>query len=284
VEAHGVVDEGPAYSIIVPVRNEASVLARTIPALLAATGADNPQIIYVCNGCTDDSAALACRLLGRRGRVISLERPGKTHALNHGDAVATAFPRFYVDADVLPAPGSLGRMAGLLRGGEIEVIAPLQRYDVDGITRVARAICRMAEALPHGQHGGLHCCIGLSQAGRARWGSFPDLLGDDIFIEASVPKDRQLILHDEPLLIRAPHSFSAWVRVRLRWREGERQLERIGLRVARTPGQARALIRALFRRQTCFDAACYLAARAVAEVLLRWPRRHGRSAWFSVAR
>ena len=58
------------------------------------------DVVVVCNGCTDQTAELA-RSCGYQVRVVELASASKPAALRIGDAAALAFPRLYLDADVI---------------------------------------------------------------------------------------------------------------------------------------------------------------------------------------
>ena len=90
---------GNVTSIIIPAHNEQAVVARGIQALARDAGADSYQVIVVANGCSDDTAGVARRAWDRVD-VVETDIPSKSNALNLGDAKATRFPRFYMDADI----------------------------------------------------------------------------------------------------------------------------------------------------------------------------------------
>ncbi|MEM7229802.1 MAG: glycosyltransferase, partial [Planctomycetota bacterium] len=86
-------------SVIIPAHNEEAVIARTLRAMLDGARPGELEIIVVCNGCTDHTAAIA-RTFGDDVQVIETEVGNKAIALNLGDETATRFPRFFVDADI----------------------------------------------------------------------------------------------------------------------------------------------------------------------------------------
>jgi glycosyltransferase involved in cell wall biosynthesis len=267
MEADAVVKVGAQYSVLIPVHNEATLLPTTVPALLASIQSDVAEVVFVCNGCDDGSAALISNLTGDRARVIDLPKRGKTHAINIGDSYLKAFPRFYIDADITLSPDTLGQLRNCLINEEVELVAPYVAYDTSGASTLARYVSEISEALPHGKGGGFHCVLGISAAGRARWGLFPDILGDDIFIEATVPAEKRIVLRSACVTTKPPSWFWAWVLVRTRWIRGERQLSKMGINVVRTPGQAKALMRLLLTRNTFVAASVYLLVRGLAKAL-----------------
>ena len=135
---------GAAYSIVVPVRDEAENLRTTVPALLAATAGDGAEILYVCNACSDGSPDLIRALAGPQVRVLEIAEAGKTKALNAGDPIASAFPRFYLDADVVLRPGDLRRLAQPLRDGDADMVSPLLDLELSSASRIARHLQDLA--------------------------------------------------------------------------------------------------------------------------------------------
>lgn len=257
------------YSVIIAVRNEVDVLSRTVPKLLAATAGDSADIIYVCNGCTDRSAALIVSLAGDRVRVFETDVAGKTHAYNLGDSATEAFPRFYVDADISLGIGDLSRLASALISQDVDLIAPCLRYEMLSASAGSRAIAKIWQELPHGKTTTFQGVIGLSEKARTRWTRFPTVSGDDIFIQAKVADLPRMILPSIQAQTDAPRTVWAWVRMRARWRRGEIQLARLGYTYPRPQGQKMALLSLVFCRQTAFGAILFLAVRLLAELIAR---------------
>ena len=96
---------------------------------------------------------------------------------------------------------------------------------------------------------------------------FPDIAGDDIFIEAMISTEKRLIVQSVNVRTRLPSRFWSWVFVRARWIRGQRQLKKMGIDVMRTAGQSRALLRMLGKPETCVAAVTYVIVRGLAEGL-----------------
>jgi cellulose synthase/poly-beta-1,6-N-acetylglucosamine synthase-like glycosyltransferase len=260
-------DSTPKISIVVPVCNEALVLSLTVPALLAAAREEQAQVLWVCNGCTDDSFKLLQALVEgvHNAAVTEIADRGKTLALQAGDDhFGTLFPRFYVDADTWLRAGDLGRLCQALREGRADLVGPGHDFDCTGVTRVSAAIARCWLALPLGGLALIQGVMGVSQSGRENWGRWPKILGDDIFVSAMVPPARSGRVPDTIATSHAPADFPEWVRRRTRWRAGEAQLAALGLRLPSHPDQRRILLSRLLRGPERLGALAFIAARVAA--------------------
>src|ERR1700730_14723213 len=81
-----------AVSVVIPSHNEEHVIGRCLQALTDGAQADELEIIVVCNGCSDRTAAIARTWPATT--VVELSEVSKSAALNAGDLHATRFPRF----------------------------------------------------------------------------------------------------------------------------------------------------------------------------------------------
>ena len=113
-EAHGNAHAWPAVTIIVPARDEAEVIARSIASLAAQDYAGDFRIILVDDSSSDDTAAIARgvgtdRLTILAGAPLAPGWTGKLWAVAQGIAAAGAGPRYLLltDADIAHAPDTL---------------------------------------------------------------------------------------------------------------------------------------------------------------------------------
>ena len=116
---------GPSISVIVPVFNNTRELRECLSALLA-TASPNVEIIVVDDASTDDTPAVAAGFGVRVLRLAKNSGPGG--ARNHGARSAAGEILFFVDADVVVAPGALGRVARLFEDHP-DVAAVFGSYD-----------------------------------------------------------------------------------------------------------------------------------------------------------
>jgi glycosyltransferase involved in cell wall biosynthesis len=109
-------DGRPLISVVIPARNAAATIARTLDGL-AAQDLDGPyEVIVVDNGSEDETVAIAERAgvrVIRQGR----ERPGL--ARNRGAEAAGADAIAFTDADCVPDPGWLRAGLGSLEHADL---------------------------------------------------------------------------------------------------------------------------------------------------------------------
>lgn len=262
----GPVQQECGFSVIVPVFNEASVLRAFVDRLRSGLPATGIEVIFACNGCTDSSADLLRAVDDPRFHVLVLGQACKSAAIRAAESIASLLPRFYVDADVLVEGRTLAALAGLLRDERFELVSPRVVYDETGMSSAAARIHRVWHSLPHVVEEGHHYVLGVSKIGRSRWGEFPDLLGDDSFIQSCVPRERCMIVQDMVVTTRPARTFWSFVRVRERWLRGADEMRRSGIEPTRTRGQRRDLLRRSLNGEA-LDVMAYLAARITASAL-----------------
>lgn len=119
----------PLLSVVVPVRDGAATLD---PVLAALDASDLPrrswELVVVCDGCSDDSAAIAARWADVVVRLPGARALGPAYARNRGAEFARAEHLVFVDADVRVRPDTLRRLQETLVG-EPTVAAVVGMYD-----------------------------------------------------------------------------------------------------------------------------------------------------------
>ncbi|MFI5896541.1 glycosyltransferase [Actinoplanes sp. NPDC051513] len=254
--------------IVIAAHNEASVIGRCLDALLSDPTAPPLEITVVANGCTDDTAAVAAQRSGVR--VLDLPEPGKAGALNAGDAVTTGFPRLYLDADIVLPHGSLRALADALENGPLAVV-PRRKLDLSGRPLAVRGYFAINSRLP-AYHNALfgRGAIVLSEKGRARFGTFPGMVADDLFLDSLFTADEKREVPAAVSTVATPLRTRDLVRRLVRVRAGN-----AAMRAAAARGDAPAGVRKSVRSSWLRDvvvprpwlapaAVCYVALTLVA--------------------
>lgn len=211
-------------SIILPAFNEAEVIEKSIRSLLEEIGPDD-EIIVSCNGCHDDTAQRAKRFASR---ITVLETPvaSKVMALNRGDQIATSFPRVYMDADVQLTRGSLDKIKQAFTSGVWQALSPSVSMDLSASSWAVRAYYDIWLSMPYCQSGMLGAGVyALSEAGRSRFGEFPNLIADDGYVRALFREHERGRVADAFSIVKAPASLYWLIKIKTRSRLGAMQLK-----------------------------------------------------------
>jgi cellulose synthase/poly-beta-1,6-N-acetylglucosamine synthase-like glycosyltransferase len=101
----------PAVSVVIAAYNEATVIERTVRAILASDYPD-VQVIVVDDGSTDGTDQVVRTAFGSEPRVLALRKQngGKASALNFGLTAAAGEIVVALDADTLFAPDTISRL------------------------------------------------------------------------------------------------------------------------------------------------------------------------------
>jgi glycosyltransferase involved in cell wall biosynthesis len=210
----------PLGSVVVPAHNESAGIRRCLDALFAGVAPAELDVVVVCNGCADDTAALA-RSSGHRVRVIELEAASKPAALRAGDEVALAIPRIYLDADVVLHGSAARAVLESLRAGAVAARPPIH-YDSSAASAPVRSYYRARSRVPAllGSLWGAGV-YGLSEAGRSRFDAFPDVVADDLWVDRQFAPDEIQIVDCAPVVVEVPRRARDLLRVLRRTYRGK---------------------------------------------------------------
>lgn len=210
-------------SVIIAAHNEEAVIASCLDALLAERSGREIEIIVSANGCTDRTAEIAA---SRGVVVVDRPDPGKPGALNAADEIATGFPRVYLDADIVVPPGGLDAVLSRFDGLPAPLaVAPRRRIDTTGRPWPVRAYFAINERLPVFRNSLFgRGMIAVSEAGRRRFDAFPDLVADDLFLDAQFTEDEKSEVRDVRIFVEAPHTTRQLLRRLTRVRRGNAQM------------------------------------------------------------
>jgi hypothetical protein len=208
-------------SVVIPAHNEAAVIERSLRALLAGIAPGTVEVVVACNGCTDGTADVV-RRSGLPVRVVEIETPSKIAALRAGEAVVTAFPRVFVDADVVLPGHALLALLTRLAAGDVLAGRPPVRYDTAGADRLVRAYYRARTRIPSVMTAlwgaGTYA---VTADGRERIGPWPDVLADDLFVDRCFRRDEIAVLAGEPVVVAVPRTRAALMAVLTRTYAGK---------------------------------------------------------------
>jgi acetyltransferase-like isoleucine patch superfamily enzyme len=268
------------FSVVIAAHDEETTIGRCLEGILAEARPGEFEIITVCNGCRDRTADVA-RSFGPDVTVIETEVASKYLALRAGDERASAFPRFYIDADIVTHTQALRDVAAVLARGEVLVAAPRVRIDLTRRPWYVRSYYRLWTSLPYFEKGMVGTGFyALSEAGRGRFAEFPDLIADDQFVLSSFDETERGSVDSAEFVVAAPRTFRGLINMRTRVYTGNRQLhQRFG--VGAQPGGRSAWIGVVCRQHALLSSVpVFLLVGAIADARSRrQTRREDFTTW-----
>jgi len=235
-------------SIVIPAHNESAVIARLLAALRDGPLREEMEIVVVCNGCTDDTAAVA-RRADPQARVVETDIAGKIHALNLAETASTSFPRLYIDADIVVTQATVAMLAARLTQGPLAV-APRAEIVTEQCSLPVRAYFNIRDMLPSAREGiGGSGVYGLSEAGRRRFGTFPPVTADDGFVRIQFAEDERETVSGAVSRVTAPRRLRHLVAIKSRSLFGSYELATLYPHLWKNRGESnhRALLRLYLR-------------------------------------
>jgi hopene-associated glycosyltransferase HpnB len=138
----------PRVAVIVPARNEADVISRSLHSLFAQDYAGELRIYLVDDHSSDETLSVARRLVAEKGDRLSIisARPlpagwtGKMWALSEGVQSAMKFaPRYFLftDADIAHAPDSITSLVARAEVGKLDLVSMMVRLECSSVAERA---------------------------------------------------------------------------------------------------------------------------------------------------
>jgi glycosyltransferase involved in cell wall biosynthesis len=265
-----VTESSPIGSVAIPAHNEAAVIRRCLDALLVGFLPGELDVVVVCNGCKDGTADIA-RSCAYPVRVIEVPQASKPAALRAADDALTTFPRLYLDADVILPTDSARVVLDRLRSGPALAARPPISYDTVSAPLLVRSFYRARARVPAvmGSLWGAGV-YGLSAAGRARFGAFPDVIADDLFVDQRFRRSEIEIVSSASVVVAVPRRTADLFRILRRTYRGNAENRSLTEDSASTtPSTLRGLIAAAAKRPgSALDTAAYLGIATVARATL----------------
>lgn len=213
----------PTGSVVIPAHDEQDLIGATLDELLADAGPGEFQVVVVCNGCSDDTAGVARRHHGVQ--VEELSTPSKIAALRHGDTVATAFPRIYLDGDVRLETAGARAIIEALQSHEPRIAGVVGHVDATTSTRPAQWYFDFRQRLPVFHQGIIGAGVyAMNEPARRRIGTWPDILGDDEFVFLLFDDDERVTVPGHHTTVEAPPDLRSVLRRQVRVRRGNADL------------------------------------------------------------
>lgn len=267
-------DTAARGAVIIPAHNEAGVIARTLRSLAPLTAIDGIEVIVVCNGCSDDTAAIAATFSGVR--VEHADRASKIAALNLGDRAATAWPRLYLDADIEIEPATVLAVFSALTEPEVRAARAYYVYDAIGASIPVRSYYRARSRIPAPTSrlwgaGG----YAVSEEGHRRFAEFENVTADDSWFDAQFAEREKRVVPAAPMRVRTPRDIAGLLAVLTRQRRGYVEL---GIS-SHAGSRSRALLAGVRGPRSAMDAFWYALLTVISRRRAEQAQRKTTRAW-----
>ena len=217
-------------SVVIPAHNEASTIGRNLRALREGTRGHELDVVVVCNGCTDETAAVA-RREDPLARVIEIREPSKAEAVRAGNAATDVFPRVHLDADIVLEGSAVLQLVEPITRDHVLATAPRRDVPRAGCSRWVRWYYDVWESLPQVESGLFgRGVVALSEEAQARVTAMPRMLSDDLGMSDSFTGAERRIVSTAVAVVRPPRTIGDLLRRRIRVVTGNTQADRLGVR------------------------------------------------------
>ena len=208
-------------SVLIAAHDEEAVIGACLDAVRVT--ALPLEVVVSANGCTDRTVSVA-RAHG--AQVVDRQEPGKAAALNAAEPLVHSFPRVYLDADIVVPPGAVDRLVAVLESSpEALAVVPRRVLDTGGRPALVRAYYAVNERLPAYRDGLFgRGVITLSEVGRARFGSFPVVTADDLFVDSLFTRAERVQADDVVIVVEAPYTTRELLARLVRVRRGNARM------------------------------------------------------------
>jgi glycosyltransferase involved in cell wall biosynthesis len=212
-------------TVVIPAHDEQAVIGRLLERLAPpadARGPDPLDLVVVCNGCTDNTAAVA-RSFGSV-RVLETPVPSKAEAIRLADATVPGFPRVYLDADVELDRQDLHRLCAAVDGDRVLAASASRLLPRTGVSRWVRWYYDVWEQLPQVRTGIFgRGVIALSERGCRRVEGLRVGMSDDLVMSAAFTDAERRVLDSVSVVVHPPRTLPDLVRRRARVATGTTQ-------------------------------------------------------------
>lgn len=261
-------------SVVIPAHNESLVIGSLLDRLEPGARSGEIEVVVVANGCRDDTAGVAGVYTAT---VIDLPDGSKIAALEAGDAAASHFPRFYVDADISIGGDDLLEMSSALAAGTL-AISPQLQLDLSGANWAVRSYHRIWMDLPSVVHSlAGRGCFGLSAEGRSRWEKWPGVVADDQFVNQQFSDSEKVVHPSIGSEVRLPANLRNLVSRKRRSQRGNVELEAGGPAKVTSTTAWMGVVRRDPRR--LIDVPIYVGITLLVRLLAWRDRRGGGAVW-----
>jgi hypothetical protein len=262
-------------SVVIPAHNEERVIGSTLRSLQRGLGADELDVVVVCNGCTDGTAEVVRRDFPR-ATVLEISEASKVAAVAAGNAASRTFPRVHLDADIRLSGASVHTLVERLARGDVHAVAPARVVDRTRCSTLVAWYYDVWEQLPQVRTGLFgRGAYALSEQGQARVSALPHLMSDDLAVSDAFQPGERRVVREATARVVPPRLVRDLVRRRVRVVTGGVQAQAAGARDASSVTSLATLLGLCRRPRLALRMPVFLAIGLAARMKARRAVRAG---------
>lgn len=257
----------PSCSVIIPAYNEENCIGTTLNSLTNDMKPGEFEIIIVCNGCVDGTAAIA-RNAYESARVLETDMASKTDALNIGIRAAKSKTIVFLDADIKTSAAAVHLLTRSLRSTGLQLGFGRAVFNTKNCSASVRAFYKAWHLNPYFDGGKVGGFFAVSHSGCQHISPFPQLTNDDEYVRRALMA-KSAFVPAAKYTVEPPHTLLSLIKVRSRIYRGNRELKCLSVSKPRNQGKAsghRFLLRLLKSPSNWAGAMVFLAVALAAHM------------------
>lgn len=222
------------FSIIIPAYNESTLINGTLAFLLDDNCLTHIEVVVVCNGCIDNTAAkvqtftaeYSSMLAAKSVSIVILETitASKTNALNIGVEYSKYSVNVLLDADILIDGQDIQQLVFDLNTRKLKAISPKIIFEYSKSTFLVRQYYQVASQSYYNIDYRLSNVIALSASGVKQMGVLPEIIADDDYIRQRFLDQEHAVSQNCSYRFICAKTFSSLIAVLTRVERGNIQL------------------------------------------------------------
>lgn len=218
----------PDVTVCLPLHNAAGQISQSLEHLCQLDFAGGLHVICVANGCTDDSADRARRMIplfharGWELSVVELDQAGKSAAIRCAEELAPAGLFAALDVNVRPALDSLHHLISAAGSNDLGVVSAKLRY-VESGTALVRRFAQAYGCAPFARTDDVKGTFFVFADGhREVVRNLPDIGADDRYFLRTAARSERASVDAAIVDYYFPPSLASLIRQQIRWKRTNR--------------------------------------------------------------
>ena len=222
------------FSIIIPAYDEEKLIGNRIKNLLEPLAPNCNEIIIVCNGCTDATAAQARKIINQLAinsehdchiNVVELDIGSKINALNHGINISKNPISVVLDADIEISSADCAELVNFMNNNNLLAASPTPKFNYKQANWLNKRFYKIVSSSTYNKEHRIANVIALSAEAKTKLFPLPNVIADDAYIQRTIGKSDYKLLNTINYTFNCPRTILAMLKVQSRIVRGNLELK-----------------------------------------------------------